>query len=72
MNNISLNDMPYDILSIIYNKVCLMNTPIYNYRIRYINKTFMKIVDKHKGDLCQNLDDNILDKLIIFGLPWGQ
>jgi len=66
MNNIKLDDLPYDVLSKIYNYVCLGNTPLYNYRLRFINKDFKNIVDNHKGKICRHLDDTSIDKLVLY------
>jgi len=68
MNNIKLNDLPYEILSKIYNYACIDNTPLFNYRIRFINQDFKKIVDNHKGAIGNYLDDTDLDKIILYNI----
>lgn len=63
---ISFNDIPYDILKNIYDFVYIDNSPIYNYRIRYVNNNFKNIVDNYNIKIPKNIPDNIVDKLQLF------
>ena len=60
------DDLSHDILSKIYDFVCLDNTPLYNYRMRFINRDFKSIVDNHRGKICKHLDDTSIDKLVLY------
>ena len=62
----TFNDMPYEIIKYIYDFVCLDNTPLFNYRMRFINKNLKNIVDNHTEKICRHIDDNVLDKNILF------
>ena len=50
MDSVSLNDMPYEVLYNIYSKVCQCNSPLLNYRIRFVNRSFRDIVNNYEGD----------------------
>ena len=65
-DNTSFDDLPYEINKYIYEIACLDNTPLLNYRMRFINRNFKSIVDNHNGKICRHIDDNDLDKLISF------
>ena len=64
---VSFDDLPYEINKYIYDIVCLDNTPLLNYRMRFINREFKSIVDNHNGEICRDKIDTELDKLISFG-----
>ena len=63
----SFDYLPYEINKYIYDIVCLDNTPLLNYRMRFINREFKSIVDNHNGEICRDKIDTELDKLISFG-----
>ena len=58
--------LPYELLINIYNKVCLDNTPLLNYRVRFINKEFRKIVDNHKNKISLVKKDAKNDMEILY------
>ena len=63
----SFDYLPCEINKYIYDIVCLDNTPLLNYRMRFINREFKSIVDNHNGEICRDKIDTELDKLISFG-----
>ena len=63
----SFDCLPCEINKYIYDIVCLDNTPLLNYRMRFINREFKSIVDNHNGEICRDKIDTELDKLISFG-----
>jgi hypothetical protein len=63
----SFDYLPCEINKYIYDIVCLDNTPLFNYRMRFINREFKSIVDNHNGKICRDKIDTELDKLISFG-----
>jgi len=62
----SLNDLPYELIKNIYEIASLDNTPLFNYRLRFVNKEFKNIVDNHDGTICRHLEDTDEDKLVFF------
>ena len=66
MNSISLNDMPYEVLYNIYSKVCQCNSPLLNYRIQFVNRSFKDIVNNYKGKVCRHIIDSDVDKNILY------
>jgi len=62
----SLNDLPLDIMKNIYEIACLDNTPLFNYRLRFVNKDFNKLSINYDGEICMDIDDTEEDKLILF------
>jgi len=62
----SLNDMPLEIIDNIFNKVCLNNTPLFNYRLRFVNKDFNKLSINYNGKICKDIDDTDEDKFVLF------
>ena len=66
MDSVSLNDMPYEVLYNIYSKVCQCNSPLLNYRIRFVNQSFRDIVNNYDGKVCRHINDSDLDKNLLY------
>ena len=64
MNSVSLNDIPYEVLYNIYSKVCQCNSPLLNYRIQFVNRSFKDIVNNYNGRVCRHINDSDVDKNI--------
>tara|TARA_Y100000361_G_C11155122_1_gene343592 strand:- start:1844 stop:2587 length:744 start_codon:yes stop_codon:yes gene_type:complete len=66
MDSVSLNDMPYEVLYNIYSKVCQCNSPLLNYRIRFVNRSFRDIVNNYDGKICRHINDSNIDKNVLY------
>ena len=57
-----MDTLPCDIINNILRKVTSDNTPLLTYRLKYVNRSFNKFIDKEEYEVCKYLLDTEYSK----------